>query len=145
MSQDSNSRPESDSTAPTVLTVRVEPDEQFVDRSIAAVQALDRGERPDEYHGVSLNNADELGRLLSAKTVELLRIIAREEPDSIRELCRLVDRDISQVSDDLAELEALGIVELHRDGRAKRPRFEYDEIDIRVPIGDDAETDPAPV
>ena len=93
---------------------------------------------------MSLRDADELGRLLSAKNVELLRTIAREEPDSIRELCRLVNRDIRQVSDNLAELEALGIVELQQDGRAKRPRFEYDEIDIRVPIGDDAETDPAP-
>jgi predicted transcriptional regulator len=128
-----------------VLTVRVEPDEGFVDRSLEAMRALDRGETPDEeYHGVSLRDPHELSRLLSATNVELLRTIAREEPESIRELCRLVDRDIRQVSDNLAELEALGVVELQQNGRAKRPRFEYDEIEIRVPIERDPEREPAP-
>ncbi|PSP86827.1 hypothetical protein BRC90_12110 [Halobacteriales archaeon QS_4_69_34] len=127
-----------------MLTVRVEPDEGFVDRSLEAMRALDQGEAPEEYHGVSLRDPEELSRLLSAKNVELVRTIAREEPASIRELCRLVDRDIRQVSDDLAELEALGIVELQQNGRAKRPRFEYDEIEIRVPVERDLEREPAP-
>lgn len=148
MNHDSNSRTESNSTPTTedetVLTVRVEPDEGFVGRSLEAMRALDDGDSPEEYHGVSLRDPEELSRLLSAKNVELLRTIAREEPESIRDLCRFVDRDIRQVSDNLADLETLGIVTLQQDGRAKRPRFEYDEIEIRVPVERDPDREPTP-
>ena len=117
------------------LTVRVgTPDEAF-DRVEEQLAAIDEGREPEPLFEVVLQREDDLQRLLSPKNIELLRIIARDEPTSIRDLCRRVDRDIRQVHDNLDELETLGLVEFEQSGRAKRPRVWYDDIEIEVPIG----------
>jgi len=67
-------------------------------------------------------------------TVELLRTITREEPESIREAARLVDRDVRQVHDNLWELGQLGVVEFDRGGRAHRPVVPYDRIEVALEL-----------
>ena len=117
------------------LTVRVgTPDEAF-DRVEEQLAAIDEGREPEPLYEVVLQREEDLQRLLSPKNIELLRIIARDEPTSIRNLCRRADRDIRQVHDNLGELETLGLVEFEQSGRAKRPRVWYDDIEIEVSIG----------
>jgi Predicted transcriptional regulator len=72
-------------------------------------------------------------------------VIAQDEPASIREAARLVDRDIKQVSTNLERLAAYNVIEFIEDGRAKRPVVKYDEIDIQLPLRQSAETDTATV
>jgi len=72
-------------------------------------------------------------------------VIAQEEPESIRETARLVDRDIKQVSENLERLEAYEIVEFVDKGRAKKPIVVYDKIDIQLPLRQPTETDTAVV
>lgn len=67
-------------------------------------------------------------------TIELLRTIASEEPASIREAARLVDRDVRQVHDNLWELGQLGLVAFDRSGRAHRPVVDYDRIEVAVDL-----------
>jgi predicted transcriptional regulator len=119
------------------VEVRVESDEDWFDGVRQTMRKLDEG-RPDEVereHSVSLPSEERLNEVLSPKRVELVRATRREEPSSMRELARLVERDIRQVSDDVNELAALGLIELVEEGRAKRPVVPYDEIDIRIPVG----------
>jgi predicted transcriptional regulator len=116
------------------LTVRVGSPTGAFDRVADAFEAIDRDEEPELLYEVTLQREADLQRLLSPKNVGLLRAIAREEPDSIRDLARRVDRDIRQVHDNLTELETYGLVELEDAGRAKRPRVWYDDIEIEVPI-----------
>ncbi|WP_254838642.1 hypothetical protein [Natronomonas marina] len=79
---------------------------------------------------------EEADALTRPTTVELLRAVAREEPASIRETARLVDRDVRQVHDNLWELGQLGLVEFDRSGRAHRPVVDYDRIEIEVTLRD---------
>lgn len=73
--------------------------------------------------------------MFNATNIALLQAIAREQPESIRELARLVERDVSPVHRDLDRLEDYGLVAFEQGvGWAKRPVVPYDEIDISVPL-----------
>lgn len=129
-----------DATEPTerdVLTVRVGTPEDAFDELETRFAALDRGERPDPLLEVVLQNEEDLHRLLRPTTLNLLRTIAREQPASIRETARLVDRDVRQVHDDLRKLERFNLVAFEEEGRAKRPVVWYDDIDVELPIAED--------
>jgi predicted transcriptional regulator len=118
----------------TVLTIKVESDEAFHDRVQADLEALDAGVELDETHELSLPDERALARVLSASNLELVRTIAAESPESIRETARLVDRDVKDVHENLTELDQYGLIEFERDGRAKRPVVWYDDIEISVPV-----------
>ena len=115
-----------------VLEVRVaDGDDDPVEE---AMKSLDRGEEPEPSYGLTLGSEDRLKQVLDDRNVELIRTIAREEPESIRELARLVDRDVRQVHDDVTGLETLGLVELNEEGRSKRPTVWYDSISVDIPV-----------
>ncbi|MEM4781091.1 MAG: helix-turn-helix domain-containing protein [Halalkalicoccus sp.] len=96
--------------------------------------ALDEGGRPEPYFEVVFHDPDQLHLVTRPKNLELLRAITREEPKSIRETARLVDRDVRQVHRNLRELESLGLIELEDAGRAKRPTVWYDSIEVDLPL-----------
>jgi len=98
----------------------------------------------DAPRRLSFETTDQLARVFTPRAIDLLQVIAQDEPASIREAARLVDRDIKQVSENLERLEEYGIVEFEQEGRAMRPVVEYDEIDIQLPLRQRAETDFAP-
>ena len=77
-------------------------------------------------------NPEEASLVCRPTTIELLRAIAHEEPSSIRETARLVNRDVRQVHDNLWTLGGEGLVEFERDGRARRPVVDYDEIELEI-------------
>ncbi|SEP13742.1 Predicted transcriptional regulator [Halogranum amylolyticum] len=124
------------------LTVRVgTPDDAF-DAVESQLAALEAGDEPEPLYEVVLQREEDLQRLLSAKNVQPLQTIAREEPQSIREAARLVNCDVRQVYDNLSELETLVSVEFEQVGRSKKPSVWYDNINIELPV---ATTDTEPV
>ena len=99
-----------------------------------AFAALDRGETPDPHFEVVYHDPADVHRVTRPKSLELLRAIVQQEPESIRETARLVDRDVSQVHRNLTELEELHLIDLVEDGHSKRPVIWYDAIDIDLPL-----------
>lgn len=93
----------------------------------AFAKALD-GEIPEEdaERRLSFADTDEFSRVLSPRAIDLLRTIARDEPESMREAARLVERDIKDVSRNLERLAEYGIVEFVEEGRSKRPVVPFD-------------------
>lgn len=105
------------------------------------------GGNGDEAHAprrLSFETTDQLAQVFTPRAIDLLRAIAREEPESIREAARLVERDIKQVSENLERLDEYGVVEFVEEGRAKRPVVPYDEIDIRLPLREAVGSDATP-
>jgi len=92
----------------------------------------------DAARRLSFETTDQLAQVFTPRAIDLLQAIAQEEPASIREAARLVDRDIKQVSENLERLEEYNVVEFVKDGRAKRPVVPYDEIDIQLPLRETA-------
>ena len=101
-----------------------------------ALDALDRGETPEPVLEVVYHDIQDLHRVTRPKNLELLRAIVREEPASIRETARLVERDVRQVHRNLEELEELGLIEFEANGRSKRPTVWYDTIEVDLPLDD---------
>ncbi len=65
----------------------------------------------------------------SLRQSELIRAIAAETPESMREATRLVDRDVSDVHSDLKQLEVLGILTIEAGGPSGAIHIDYPLID----------------
>ena len=108
-------------------------------------QALDGDvSEKDAPRRISFETTDQLLQVFTPRAIDLVQAIAQEEPESMREAARLVDRDIKQVSENLGRLAEYDVVEFVDDGRAKRPVVPYDEIDIQLPLREGVKTDAAP-
>jgi predicted transcriptional regulator len=116
------------------LHIRLGPtDHNDLEDTLAALDAGDDVDpQPSE---LSVESFDTLARIFRRTNLELLQAIIEHEPESIRELARLVDRHPPEVLDNLNELEDYGLVELRDSGRAKRPVVWYEELDIDIPLG----------
>lgn len=77
-------------------------------------------------------------RVLTEARMELVEKITTSEIESVRDLARQVDRNVSVVSRDLAALYEADIIAYEENGRAKRPILAHDNI-IVSPILFDGE------
>ena len=130
------SNPQSD--AERVLHIRFKRSD--TSRIEETLRALDAGEDTEPYFECTFHDLDQLHQVTRPTNLALLRTIAREEPSGIREVARLVDRDVRQVHRNLSELEELGLIEFEQDGQSKRPSVWYDSIAVDLPLLD-SETD----
>ncbi|MFC7157934.1 transcriptional regulator [Halomarina halobia] len=99
-----------------------------------ALEAVDRGETPDPHLECVYHDIEDVHRVTRPKTLELLQVLVADQPESIRETARLVDRDVRQVHRNLKELEALGLIDFEQAGRSKRPTVWYDRIEVDLPL-----------
>jgi predicted transcriptional regulator len=109
------------------------PDRNDLEDTLAAIDAGDDVEPREPT--LSIENLETFGRIFRPTNLELLEAIVDHEPESIRELARIVDRHPPEVLGNVNELADYGLVELEQDGRAKRPVVWYDEIDVDIPLG----------
>lgn len=123
-------------TEPQTLEVRLDGENQ-TDKLLADIQAMERGEDVPERHVLVLDTEAELQRLLSPSNLDLLRAIRQHEPESMRAVADLVDRDFKEVHRNLTELDALNVIDLIEEGRSKRPVVRFDEIDINLSLDSD--------
>lgn len=122
----------------TTLHVRIGPSPNRSDLE-ATLDALDAGDDVEARDPtLTIEDLETFGRVFRPTNLELLSAIATHEPESLRELARLVDRHPPEVNENVAELVDCGLVDVEQHGRAKRPVVRYDEIDVELPIGEDA-------
>ena len=114
------------------VTVGEQKDRPDLDDRLAAIDA-DEPVEPTEST-LTVESLETFGRIFRPTNLRLLEAITANEPASIRELARTVDRHPPEVLDNITELETYGLVELVEEGRAKRPVVWYDEIDIDLPL-----------
>lgn len=116
-----------------VLEIRVQNFDSFAAESIAALDEA-VSTREGDPSVLAFETPRQALRLLSDARFELLETIRAENPESIRELARLVERDVSIVYKDVELLADHGIIELRSEGRNKRPTVAYEEIHIDVDL-----------
>jgi predicted transcriptional regulator len=123
--------------------VRVEPEEAYwreeSRRLKAAEKSWARG-KPPRVSGRELVFASltEMARALTPKRLEVLRLVRRRAPSSVRQLAGLAGRDIKNVAADVKALETLGLLETdEREGgsrRPKAPRVTFERIEVHVDL-----------
>ncbi|MGB9934004.1 transcriptional regulator [Haloarcula amylolytica] len=135
----------------TTLHITVGDREQLREDALQFVQEAETNEQSkhDEKVVIQFGSYDDLVDSLTPLRLELIRAIAENNPQSMREAARLVDRDVSDVHSDLKHLEVLGILELEEGGPggAMQPVVPFDRIEMHIdyPLVDDIDTTPASV
>lgn len=76
---------------------------------------------------------------LTPRVLNLIEATRRDEPESINEAARVVDRDVKNVHEELSRLAQLGIIYYEEEGRSKRPVVWFDELVIELPFESEAE------
>jgi predicted transcriptional regulator len=132
--------------AESTLVVTVQPSDEFRDDVTERIETLEQEGGADHTPTLSFTSYDELLETLTPRTLELVEAVRRDEPASINEAARTVDRDVKNVHEELTRLAQLGIVLLEEESQRKRPVVWFDELVINLPFdpeaGDAAATAP---
>ena len=124
--------------ASSTLVVTVKSSDEFHDEVADDIESLEQGEAMDETPTLSFTSYDDLMETLTPRVLELIEAIRRDEPSSINEAARVVDRDVKNVHEELSRLAHLGIIFFEEDGQSKRPVVWFDELVINLPFDPEA-------
>ncbi|MFT4881817.1 MAG: putative transcriptional regulator [Salinirussus sp.] len=135
----------------TTLHITVGDREQLRQDTLQFVQDSDADDPDSQQRKATLQfgTYDDFVDSLTPLRLELIRAIAEETPESMREAARLVDRDVSDVHSDLKQLEVLGILTLEAGGPsgALQPVVPFERIEVHIDYPlidrDDADSTPA--
>ncbi|QGA82752.1 hypothetical protein [Halomicrobium sp. LC1Hm] len=124
--------------AESTLVVTVKSSSEFHDDVTDGIEALEQGDAMDSTPTLSFTSYDDLMETLTPRVLDLIEAIRREEPSSINETARVVDRDVKNVYEELSRLAQLGIIFFEEDGQSKRPVVWFDELVINLPFDPEA-------
>ncbi|AXR79916.1 Transcriptional regulator, contains HTH domain (plasmid) [Natrarchaeobaculum sulfurireducens] len=116
----------------------VKSSSEFHDDVTDGIKTLERGDAVDSPPTLSFTSYDELMETLTPRVLDLIEAIRREEPSSINETARVIDRDVKNVHEELSRLAHLGIIFFEEDGQSKRPVVWFDELVINLPFDPEA-------
>jgi predicted transcriptional regulator len=120
--------------AESTLVVTVKSSSEFHDDVTDGIKTLKRGDAVDSTPTLSFTSYDDLMETLTPRVLDLIEAIRQEEPSSINEAARVVDRDVKNVYEELSRLAQLGIIFYEKDGQNKRPVVWFDELVINLPF-----------
>ena len=122
----------------STLVVTVKSSSEYHDDVTDGIEALERGDAVDATPTLSFTSYDDLMETLTPRVLDLIEAIRREEPVSINETARVVDRDVKNVHEELSRLAQLGIIFFEEDGQSKRPVVWFDKLLINLPFDPEA-------
>jgi predicted transcriptional regulator len=123
--------------AASTLVVTVKSSDEFHGDVTDGITSLEQGDTMDATPTLSFTSYDDLMETLTPRVLELIEAIRRDEPSSINEAARVVDRDVKNVHEELSRLAQLGIIFFKEDGQSKRPVVWFDELVINLPFDPD--------
>ncbi len=120
------------------LKLYIENTRQFKDKVREELRRIDSGKAKKlKEDSISFQSLDQLRKFLTAKRLELLRVIRHKKPQSIYGLAKLVERTPENVNTDLKFLERLGFVEVTRVKEIRKksiPEVSYDKMTLEIPV-----------
>jgi len=119
------------------IKISIKSTEAFLEEAKSTMKKIMAGEKVSRKKGLYFENLDAMRKVLTPKRLELLHTVKEKRPQSIYELAKVMNRDLKNVTQDLAFLERLGLVELKKtkDKRAKTtPSVEYDKILLEIAV-----------
>jgi len=119
----------------TTLTIETKTWTDAKEKALEKARRFDEGEEINETNVVFVDPAD-VQRILTPKRMEMIETLMLDDVEvgSIRELAEVLNRNPSEVHEDVHILEEYSIVVLREEGRAKRPVVPYDDININVSL-----------
>jgi predicted transcriptional regulator len=103
--------------AESTLVVTVKSSSELHDDVTDGIKALEQGDTVDSTPILSFTSYDDLMETLTPCVLDLIEAIRRDEPSSINEAARVVDRDVKNVHEEVSRLAQLGIIFFEEDGQ----------------------------
>jgi len=122
----------------SMLVVTVKSDDEFQDDVTDSINALEEGNSVDSPPALSFTSYDDLMKTLTPRVLDLIEAIRQDEPASINETARVVDRDVKNVHEELSQLAQVGVIFFEEDGQSKRPVVWFDELIINLSFDPEA-------
>jgi predicted transcriptional regulator len=113
----------------TKIQVHVDSLQDMGKRFVGAWKRAEKGEPLNETH-ITFLDVDAMTAALSPRRLELLRFVRQHGASNTRELSAAIGRDYKNVHQDVAALEAVGL--LLRDGR--KLSAPWDEVQASVTL-----------
>ena len=101
------------------------------------MKKLSRGEKVKKHTGVYFENLDAMRKVLTEKRLEILHVIKGKQPSSIYALAKILQRDLTNVIDDINYLNELGLVSLKKCNKGKEktiPTVDFDKILLEIGV-----------
>jgi predicted transcriptional regulator len=124
--------------AESTLVVTVKSSSEFHDDVTDGIKTLEQEDTVDSTPLLSFTSYDDLMETLTPRVLDLIEAIRRDEPSSINEAARVVDRDVKNVHEELSRLAQLGSIFFEEDGQSKRPVVWFDGLVINLPFDPEA-------
>jgi predicted transcriptional regulator len=118
------------------VKIGVRPPGAIFDEAAEVISQIETGRRVRaQGEWLYFSNVREMGKVLTPKRLELLKIVRDQHPESIRAVAELTGRNVKNVSEDLELLASLGLVEMETrngSGKKKAPRVSYETLTVEV-------------
>jgi predicted transcriptional regulator len=111
--------------------------ETVLNEFVETGRSLEKGETVKKQKGVYFTSVEAFRKAVTPKRLALLRAIKTEKPSSVRQLSKITDRDIKNVSTDIRFLEQVGLVDIKKNIGAEKevkPLVNYDKILFEIAI-----------
>jgi len=116
-----------------VLTIKVEESKKIMRKLLKTLGKANLGEPLEEKHLLTFPSVEKLFKTLTPVRWEIVRVLQTKEFNSIRELAQFLERDYSNVWNDIQILKDLGIVKMERTQKGYRVYVPYDRIVVEFP------------
>ena len=100
-------------------------------------KAVEEGKPVKKEKGVYFTSIEAFRKAITPKRLALLKAIKTEKPSSVRQLSKIAERDVKNVSTDIKFLEQVGLVDIKRNDEAEKeitPSVSYDKILFEIAV-----------
>lgn len=111
--------------------------ETVLNEFVETGRALEKGKTVKKEKGVYFTSVEAFRKAVTPKRLALLRAIKTEKPSSVRQLSKITNRDIKNVSTDIRFLEQVGLVDIKKNIGAEKevkPLVNYDKILFEIAV-----------
>lgn len=105
-----------------VKKIQIRSLEESLKDFAAAYRRVARRKPVKRKGGIFFSSMNAVRRVLTENRIHLMKIIKKKKPSSLYELAKITHRDLKNVSQDIAFLEELGLVDLEKPHGARRQR-----------------------
>ncbi|MDA8414137.1 MAG: helix-turn-helix domain-containing protein [Desulfobacteraceae bacterium] len=116
-------------------TITIKSHDQTLHECTEIMDAVIRGEKvKQEEPQYSFTSFEAFRKALTPQRFALLKVIREKQPESIKELAAITNRDMKNISEDVKVLLDMDLIEMEKHGKSKAPRLHYDGFRLEVAV-----------
>lgn len=119
------------------VSVGIKDLETALNEFVETGRSIEKGGPAKKEKGVYFTSVEAFRKALTPRRLELLRAIKTQRPSSVRNLSKIMERDIKNVSTDIKFLEQVGLVDTKKNTEGEKgitPFVNYDKILFEIAV-----------